>query len=71
MGGALYSPEDKLLGQEKWRAIEHPTVDTLVGMIIRQYKRSANGWDYLVLWKMESTGSFPLMSIYPESVSLL
>eukprot|EP01042_Synura_sphagnicola_P001097 gene1097-1236_t len=70
-GGALNSPEAKLLGQEAWGDIKHPTVDMLVGMIIRQYKRSANGWADVVLWKMDLKGAFTLMFIHPESVPLL
>jgi len=70
-GGALNSPEAKLLGQEAWGDIKHPTVDMLVGMVIRQYKRSANGWADVVLWKMDLKGAFTLMFIHPESVPLL
>jgi hypothetical protein len=63
--GPLNSDKAKDLCEEKWGAIDHPTLDRLVTMVLRMAEK--HGWANIVLWKMDLKGAFTLLNIDPDS----
>ena len=50
--------------QFQWGAIQHPTVDLLVKMVLTAADKY--GWDDIILWKKDLKGAFNLLNYNPE-----
>lgn len=64
---SLNSDRMKVLCEEKWGRIDHPTLDRLVNMVLAMAEE--HGWENIVLWKMDLKGAFTLLNIAPNSAS--
>jgi len=70
-GNPLNTPEVKLMCDARWGRIVHPTVNDLAEMVKRVVSAHPLGWKGVILWKMDLSGAFTLLSIKPECVPLL
>jgi hypothetical protein len=87
-GRQLIDPSDEALGPAKlngpevrdavnelYGEIHHPTIVSILRMVIDFYERAraqdpSITWDDIVLWKMDLKGAFTLLSFRPENVKL-
>jgi hypothetical protein len=53
---------------ERWGELHHPTIQSIVEMIVSMAERW--GWDNISLWKTDLRGAFHLLDLRPESVVL-
>jgi hypothetical protein len=65
----LNSKEVKDIVKEEWGNIVHPTIQTLVEMVLRMAIKY--GRDNIELWKMDLANAFGLLNILPSSVHLV
>ena len=65
----LNSEASKLAAQNEYGEIVHPTLSSILGGISGEAVKE--GWDNLVLWKVDVAGAFTLMDMHPEDVPLL
>ena len=68
-GTPLNSAEVKILFDENFGNIHHPTIAEIAIMICDVSK--VVGWDDIILWKMDLKGAFTLLYVRPQDVSLL
>ena len=68
-GTPLNSIEVKILFDENFGNIHHPTIVEIAQMICDV--ASVEGWENIVLWKMDLKGAFTLLYVLPNDVPLL
>jgi hypothetical protein len=61
--------------EQFYGAIQHPTITSLMQMILRFYHRARQAdptvtWDDICLWKMDLKGAYTLLSFRPSDVKL-
>ena len=69
-GSSLNSDQVKLMVEEAWGQIKHPTLRSLIEMVLL-FSKDHHPGEELVLWKMDLRGAFTLFFIHPESVKRL
>lgn len=67
-GNPLNSEVVKQMVDERWGVITHPTIERLVAMVLRVAEEE--GWDNIILYKMDLRSAFSLLQILPEDVGL-
>jgi hypothetical protein len=71
--GCINSKYTKNACDEKWDPFEHPTLESIVRMVLEFYDKAraedpSVTWDNIVLWKMDLNGAFTLLSFVLEAV---
>ena len=74
-GTPLNSPEATAMAAGYYGEIKHPTIDSIVEMILRFWNSSrdldpAVRWEDLRIWKMDLRGAYTLLSFRPEDAGL-
>ena len=65
----LNTAEVKVLVEQAWGKIAHPTLQNLVQMLLAAAHRYS--WDAITLWKVDLSGAFTLLNIHPDDVHLM
>jgi len=65
----LKSDEIKEAVRERYGPIEHPTIHSMILLILEMVDR--HGWEALTLMKMDLAGAFTLLDVAPADVKLL
>ena len=65
----LNTPAAKEIVDQVCGTIEHPTLQTLMDMLIN-FGEEVGSFDDMLLWKRDLTGAFSLLDIIPEHVCL-
>ena len=68
---SLNGDEAKRLITDIYGPIHHPTLETIVTMILEYFEESGCSWEELVLWKKDLRGAFNLISFRPADVPLM
>ena len=59
----------KVACEERWGAIDHPTIDTIVRMVLLAEERYPN--DEILFWAMDIKGAYTQLRFRPEDVHLM
>ena len=55
--------------EKEWGVIKHPTIEELALMVLSQADRQ--GWDNIVLWKMDLANAFGLLFLFASCARLM
>ena len=74
-GSALNSKTAKILAEEIWGPIEHPTIIDIVDMVMSFWKRECSKdpqakLENIIMWKMDLRGAYTLLSFDPRDAHL-
>ena len=68
-GGYLNSEEVKIMAEERWGAIKHPTLASIIEMVLGAEEKW--GRDSVVVWKTDLKGAFSLLKFRPDDIHLM
>ena len=74
-GSALNSRTAKMMAEEIWGTIEHPTIIDIADIIMSFWRRECRVdpgavWEDIILWKMDLRGPYTLLSFDPWDAHL-